>query len=38
MAIEKADANGNAVINLSSLPKGIFILHSAKQSIKIINK
>lgn len=38
VAIEKADADGNAVINLSSLPKGIFILHSAKQSIKIINK
>jgi hypothetical protein len=34
----KADANGTAVVDLSSLPKGIVILHSNKTDIKIINR
>lgn len=34
----KADANGTAMVNLSSLPKGIVILHSNNTDLKIINK
>lgn len=34
----KVDTNGTAVVDLSSLPKGIVILHSNKTDIKIINK
>ena len=34
----KADANGTAMVDLSSLPRGILILHSNKTDIKIINR
>ncbi len=34
----KADAGGNAVVELSGLPKGILIIHSNKTDIKIINR
>ena len=34
----KADADGNAIVELSNLPKGILIIHSNKTDIKIINK
>jgi hypothetical protein len=34
----KADGSGNAVVELSSMPKGILIIHSNKTDIKIINR
>ena len=34
----KADAGGNAIIELSNLPKGVLIIHSDKTDIKIINR
>lgn len=34
----KADTDGNAVVGLSNLPKGILIIHSNKTDIKIINR
>ena len=34
----KADAGGNAMVELSNLPKGILIIHSNKTDIKIINR
>jgi hypothetical protein len=34
----KADDGGNAVVELSSMPKGILIIHSNKTDIKIINR
>lgn len=33
-----ANANGTAFIDLSTLPKGILILHSGKTDTKIVNK
>lgn len=34
----KTDADGNAIVDLSNLPKGILIIHSNKTDIKIINR
>lgn len=34
----KADGSGNAVVELSNLPKGVLIIHSNKTDIKIINR
>lgn len=34
----KADAGGNAIVELSNLPKGILVIHSNKSDIKIINR
>lgn len=34
----KADGSGNAVIELSNMPKGVLIIHSNKTDIKIINR
>lgn len=34
----KAEANGLAVVEISSLPKGILLLHSNNTNIKIINR
>ena len=34
----KADDKGSAVVDLSTLPKGVLILQSNKKSIKIINR
>ena len=33
-----ANANGTAFIDLSTLPKGIIILHSSKTDIKVVNR
>lgn len=33
-----ADGNGTVIIGLPDLPKGILVLHSARTSIKVINK
>ena len=33
-----ADSNGQAIVNVDNLPKGIYIVKSAKQSVKITNK
>lgn len=32
------DANGQAVVNIDNLPKGVYIIKSANQTIKISNK
>jgi len=32
------DANGQAIVNIGSLPKGVYIIKSANQTIKITNK
>jgi len=34
----KTDAGGNAVVDLSNMPKGVLIIHSNKTDIKIINR
>ena len=34
----KADADGNAIVELSGMPKGVLIIHSNKTDIKIINR
>ena len=34
----KTDADGNAIVDLSNLPKGVLIIHSSKTDIKIINR
>lgn len=34
----KTDADGNAIVDLSNLPKGVLIIHSNKTDIKIINR
>ena len=34
----KADAGGNAIVELSGMPKGVLIIHSNKTDIKIINR
>jgi len=34
----KADGSGNAVVELSNMPKGVLIIHSNKTDIKIINR
>lgn len=34
----KTDAGGNAIVEMSNLPKGILIIHSNKTDIKIINR
>ena len=34
----KADAGGNAIVELSDIPKGVLIIHSNKTDIKIINR
>lgn len=34
----KADDNGNAIVNLGDMPKGIIILQSNIENIKIINR
>ena len=34
----KAGAGGNAIVELSNLPKGVLIIHSNKTDIKIINR
>jgi len=38
VSIVKADADGNAAIDLSQLPKGIYILRTPSKSFKIYNK
>lgn len=34
----KTDADGDAIVDLSNLPKGVLIIHSNKTDIKIINR
>lgn len=34
----RADSGGNAIVELSNMPKGVLIIHSNKTDIKIINR